>query len=318
MSGSIEFYTWGKSTDDPRGRILNESCRLNGIGVKVIPCSRISDKPATLAKALIGTPDDQLIVCTDSFDVICFGGREATVEAFESFSCDLVFGAESLCFHHLRSSIARFEESADRGAYNYLNSGMFMGRAGALREMLAMLASWDAAAIEETFQESGAPGSFNDQTLFGHYATQYPERIVLDRDARLFWNLVSDAARLDRAIEFDGMRILNRITGTKPSYVHVTQLRDYYYPLYLQLGQRAGVALHSRNCDIAHFDRFVTRTVPYIKDYPCVIDPTLRSALEGTLSYRVLKLRQIFCNRLSLGRKWLGRKRRNLITLLRF
>jgi hypothetical protein len=316
MPVPIDFYTWCKSADDPNAGIFRESCRLNGITVKIIACSSTCDKPDTLASALDCTPDDQLIVCTDSFDVICFGNLNSIAESFASFGSDLVFGAESLCFHHLPSSIRQFEEEADNGIYKYLNGGMFMGRAGAIREMLATLASWNAAELEEIFRESGAPGWFNDQTLFGHYASQHSDRVVLDRDARLFWNLVSDAERLDRAVDFDGRRILNRITKTMPSYVHVTQLRDYYYPLYLHLGRRAGVALHAGNCDFAHFDRFLTRTVPYISDYPCVIDPTLRSDLEATFAYRVLKIRQVFRNRWSRGRKWLGRKRRDLFAVI--
>ncbi|MCA9066436.1 MAG: hypothetical protein KDA96_25385, partial [Planctomycetaceae bacterium] len=226
------LFTFSSTADDRRARLLRESCRLQGVQLDWIPCQHTSEKPRQLVQRLSQIPSDSLVCCVDGFDVLCGGPLDDLVERWGSFDRRIVFGAEKCCFHHFESVERHFEETSD-GPCRFLNGGMFLGASDDLREMMETLLRWDQTQLREQFLSHRRAGhNFNDQTLFGYFAAQHPDRVALDTNSDLFWNVWGDYDRLATLFSFEDGRLRNNGTGTYPRFIHLSQI-DRYYRVYV-------------------------------------------------------------------------------------
>jgi hypothetical protein len=75
--------------------------------------------------------DDDIVLFTDAYDVIYFGERDEIVRRYLKFSKPIVFGCETTC-----NPIPAYEKYYTHKSceFPFLNSGLFIGRAHALRQ----------------------------------------------------------------------------------------------------------------------------------------------------------------------------------------
>ena len=78
--------------------------------------------------------EDDIILFTDAYDVIYYGNRDEIVRRYLEFSKPIVFGCETTC--NPVPAYAQFYANKDR-EFPFLNSGLFIGRAWALRKCIS-------------------------------------------------------------------------------------------------------------------------------------------------------------------------------------
>jgi hypothetical protein len=296
-------------------RLFTLSALKVGVKPVVIPCTTTNDKPRTLAAEIANIPDDTLLICSDAFDVLCLKPAPETAICFESAGKDIVFGAEKVAYHHFPSSRKYFDSLATSDPYRYLNGGVVVGRAGAIRQMLRTIAAWDLAALEREFRSQvEASEHFNDQTLFGLYASLNPETVGLDTSGCICWNPHGEFDELEKALAPAKPKpeLVNPSSGVQPCFLHITQIAKYY-PLYLTAALVLGLPLNASTVDIDLFDRHMTRTVENIDKHVVEVDPRVSRVMARSLAYRRLKARQAMIAWYKKLRMDLGRRRRTLL-----
>jgi hypothetical protein len=143
--------------------------------------------------------DDDIILFTDSYDVIYQGNFYEIVTRFTEFSKPLVFGCETTC-----NPIPSYEQYYQYRDYEfpYLNSGLFIGTAWALRKCFV------------GYQYNDRD---DDQ---GFWTVQFLDKnkdfFVLDYQNRLFLNTYGIDLSL---IKQDGGKFSYK--GAAPSFIHV-------------------------------------------------------------------------------------------------
>ncbi|MBI4485356.1 MAG: hypothetical protein HY655_05040 [Acidobacteria bacterium] len=78
----------------------------------------------------LGGIESEYVMALDADDILVVSRPHDIVEAYRSFSCDMVFSAEKNNWPPV-SFLAEFEESIAESAYRYLNSGAWIGRTDA-------------------------------------------------------------------------------------------------------------------------------------------------------------------------------------------
>ena len=78
-------------------------------------------------------PDSYIILFVDGYDVLFLDNTETIFERFLGFNCDILFAAEKNCWPQPNIS-PRFP--ATPSPYKYLNSGLYIGKVGALKSFL--------------------------------------------------------------------------------------------------------------------------------------------------------------------------------------
>jgi hypothetical protein len=143
--------------------------------------------------------DEDIILFTDAYDVIYQGDFDEIVARFLEFSKPLVFGCETTC-----NPIPSYEQYYQFRSceFPYLNSGLFIGRAWALRKCFA------------GYQYNDRD---DDQ---GFWTVQFLDKnkdlFVLDYHNRIFLNTYGIDLSL---IKKDGDKF--RYKGAAPSFIHV-------------------------------------------------------------------------------------------------
>lgn len=311
----VKQYVWASSPTDRRLRLFSLSARRKGLNPTVVRCASIDDKPQALAGAIANEADDTLVFCTDGFDILCSGDAEAFAARFARYDRPIVFGAERECFHHLETSRRYFDSRKETSQYRYLNSGLVAGRAGALRQMLREISSWDPSGMQHAFAQESAAGTINDQTYYGRYASLYPELVGLDTDAGLIWNLAGEYHAFETILANPDFAWENPATGKVPCFLHFTQVRKYY-PTMLTAALLLGVPLDGRSAVIELVNQHLTMTVPNIDRHIAKMDPRVTRILTATPAYRLLLAKQDAVSlwkrlRMEAGRRWrslLGRR----------
>jgi hypothetical protein len=191
-------------------RNLQQSCNKHGIALDslISPLNLGHDiglgPKLTLMQAYVARrcDPDQIVLFVDAFDVLFATSTDDITRRYHQMADrtgkPIVMSAETMCSPHR-------ERAADYPPvdtpYRYLNSGTYVGRAGALRELLP-------SSIEH---------SINDQAWFTDAYLSGDSPIHLDVNAEIFQCLTGvDAADLTYV---DG-RWTNRLTGTTPCIFH--------------------------------------------------------------------------------------------------
>ena len=120
--------------------------------------------------------EDDLVMFTDSYDVVIAGTKEAIMAQYDKFDADIVFGAENFCWP---DATLKDEYPEVEKGMRFLNSGGFIGPARLLAKML---------------EDGGDIKNLEDDQLFytkiflnSGQLTEYT--IKLDHTAELFQNL---------------------------------------------------------------------------------------------------------------------------------
>mmetsp|Transcript_62087 Transcript_62087/g.201289 ORF Transcript_62087/g.201289 Transcript_62087/m.201289 type:complete len:343 (+) Transcript_62087:1-1029(+) len=152
--------------------------------------------------------EDELVLFVDAFDVVLFGGRAEIVQRFEELerqqNRSLFFNCEKVCFPNFDDICTADYPASPHPQWRYLNSGAFIGRGAALKQMLK-------DPVDDVM-----PGS--DQAFYQRYFRYFPERVGVDHECKLL--CATQGIGESWGIELHGSRLENRITGTVPSVVH--------------------------------------------------------------------------------------------------
>jgi hypothetical protein len=192
-------------------------------------------KPELYTRALETLPAGEIVLCVDAFDVFVMAPveevRRKFVESGHAVLCSadreytsiewIQRIADKMMTDDLSFSPDKFPTPTAR--YKRLNSGLIVGYAGALRDVLAGA------------RRLIAPGIRNDQTPLTKYYLQHPDKIALDTRCAIFQSLAPTRGLLacgsisgdDRGADVhweqraDGTRRLrNPETGEYPCIFH--------------------------------------------------------------------------------------------------
>jgi len=135
--------------------------------------------------------DDDILLFSDAFDILYIGNKDEIVKRYESFQTPIVFGAETNC----SPDPAVAERYPDRNRrFPYLNSGLYIGRVWAFRELHA----------NYSYQDGD-----DDQRYWTAHFLARPDLIALDYNNVLFLNCFSlnpDTIHMesDTLVRFEG------------------------------------------------------------------------------------------------------------------
>jgi len=119
--------------------------------------------------------EDELVLFVDAFDVMLFGGRAEIVQRFEELerqqNRSLFFNCEKVCFPNFDDICTADYPASPHPQWRYLNSGAFIGRGAALKQMLK-------DPVDDVM-----PGS--DQAFYQRYFRYFPERVGVDHECKL-------------------------------------------------------------------------------------------------------------------------------------
>lgn len=139
-------------------------------------------------------PDD-IVMFMDGYDTFINDTMETVYERFIGFGADIVFGAEQYLWPEWDYAI-EYPESHTK--YRFLNSGQYIGRAGAIKEFL------EQGDIIQTVDDQGF---FHERFLRGNM------NVALDRECYIFQNHEPDMERV-------GDQLFNPHTGCCPCTYH--------------------------------------------------------------------------------------------------
>lgn len=143
--------------------------------------------------------DDDLLIFTDSYDVVTNGSPQKTVELWEKYGSDyVVFGAEKTCWPD-ESLMDKYPEPLSD--YPYLNSGNFIGKIKDVKKMLT----------------TSILDSDDDQEYYTHLFLNNDVDIRLDY-TQIFFQCLSKSED-DVSINEDGF-LFNIKSGNIPVFVH--------------------------------------------------------------------------------------------------
>ena len=207
-----------------------ESCRRQGIELTLLGRGRSYPnhrmKPRLVAEYLRDHPEYRYVLQVDFRDVIFCASLREIFHKYRAFGVPIVASAERFCWP-MGSHAAH---CPDTGTTNrYLNSGAIFAEAS------AWLAAWDQMCAEEQ-QHRGEPPERgmvglhifdDDQAAWSDLYIRGAGDIALDARCEIFQTLSKvdpQVGTANRDLRFEGRRIVNRETGTRPCLIHCTGL----------------------------------------------------------------------------------------------
>jgi hypothetical protein len=130
------------------------------------------EKVNAVRDSLNGLPDTDLALFVDAYDVLVNDTSQKILEVFHSYNCKILFGAEKDLFpHHLKPLESSYPTSPTE--FRFLNSGVYIGYVGALKEMIG----W------ADYQGK------DDQEYFQNYFLSHQDSVALDVHSKLVLNM---------------------------------------------------------------------------------------------------------------------------------
>jgi len=241
----MKFYTWCNNTDNHNYVRLNDSANMNGITIKPIGDGRniheggnLYAKNIWLYEKVCELDENEIVVCTDAFDVIYLTSANEIKQKFLKMNAKIVYSAEHRYAHQSPEFRSFFNEMAKNKHFKYLNSGGIIGYAKNIKNMFEVI-------LQYNFDRSTK--KLNDQTLVGRYVVENSEMVTLDYDCQIFWTdfdftypdsygpfkgrkrlrelFKNEECLLDKlnsVIKHD--RMYNKITNTYPCFFHAAGL----------------------------------------------------------------------------------------------
>ena len=137
-----DFYVYTVATDIEKAHRLVYSASVNNIELNVLGDDADAfDMTNTgggvklnlLRKGLQSHDDDDLIMFLDGYDTFIADDLRSIQERFLGFGADMVFSAETTCWPDAELA----DKFSAHTEFKYLNSGTFIGRAGAIKALIA-------------------------------------------------------------------------------------------------------------------------------------------------------------------------------------
>jgi len=197
-------------TDESRIEYLRKTAEINSVEINYINNDRWNgyiDKIEVIKNAIENIPDNDIVCFIDAYDVLVNNNISTILENFQTYNCDVLFGAELNCYPDIYRD--KFPPNHSGTKYNYVNSGGYIG----FRHALKRIFEWKS--INEIYNICTNGG---DQTYFIEYFLEnHSDKIKLDEKCIIFQNmhLVSW-----KEIEFIEGKMVNTILKTTPCFIH--------------------------------------------------------------------------------------------------
>jgi len=151
---------------------------------------------------------DEVVLFVDAFDVMVFANSSEIMRRFEDLERrtkrSIVFNAEGYCYPEFDDICNKNYPEAPFPQWKHLNSGLFIGRVSAMREML-----------KDPVDDIMAGG---DQTFYQRYFLRHPDQVVLDTRCEVV--CAASSISPSYGVTLSGRRLRNNVTKTEPSVVH--------------------------------------------------------------------------------------------------
>ena len=233
------FHLYTVASDESKMAKLYESAKIADITVnriEVLHWTGFIDK-ILLMKQIVDAMDEDDIVCfVDAYDVLVFSDAEEIVRKFRASEKSILLSSELNCYppenldKYNLIEYKLFEQDEAAGTwgtdktrcfttnYKYLNSGGYVGYAGAIKRMF----QWKTVdEIREMCLHGG------DQNFFTQYYLEYAlmeTTIGLDFKQEIFQSMYK--VNLGDFAFFQG-RLYNHVLRTYPCFAHFNGYRDY-------------------------------------------------------------------------------------------
>ena len=242
---SIRIFTVASEPSKMDG--LYQSLELNGHSrdqievLTILNWRGFIDKIQAMKTCVESLPEDTIVCFIDAYDVLCFSDKAEIERKFLEYNCDIIFSSEQNCYPI--ENLAKYElieytlfernftgqvgaKRPIETSYKYVNSGGYIGYAGAMRRMFA----WKSMEEIATMIELGG-----DQQFFTQYYLEFGSgtadpfvRVGIDDQQRIFQSLY----KVDLAdFAFFHGRMYNHILRTEPCFIHLNGYRDYGWTL---------------------------------------------------------------------------------------
>lgn len=188
MTPETNMHIVTVATDESKMSILSQSAKTHGITIhnlgKNSDWNDPMDGPAgmpkigMMAEFLKDLPSDDVVMFMDAYDTFFTRGPLEILERFKGFKVDVLFGAENDFWpldDYLKS---KFDQEHNDEFYKYLNSGLYIGYAGALSAFFDQHAQ-DAYGDDQRFCQLRYIKAIN---------SDFPYKVALDHEAYIFQN----------------------------------------------------------------------------------------------------------------------------------
>ncbi|MFC1849773.1 PqqD family peptide modification chaperone [candidate division CSSED10-310 bacterium] len=256
-TSGIRFYSFANNINAENLSVLKESAATHNSEITFLGngLTRFSTtmKLNLLYEQLCNLDDNEIVCAVDGFDVFFCAGGEEIKQRFISFNCDCVISAERAYAHQYRKYKKFYDNVQSRSPYRYINTGSFIGYAGALKKICATTLSmrvqqkvFTAKNIHKIkrYSEKVAKALryknfdknfiyscvyYTDQQHIGKYVARNPEnlKIALDYDTKLFWCCAWEWKDINAHFRVEGNRIVNNHTANSPVIIHVPGWREH-------------------------------------------------------------------------------------------
>lgn len=249
------FYTWATDKTDVRLYELKESAKRHNIELKFLG-EGITNwnhfmKISLLYNELKKLDDNEIVCAVDAFDVFFQDDVARIEQEFLNIKCDILFSAERGYSDQYQKYKAFYDNLKCDSPYRYLNSGVIIGYASALKKAfrenwyfkllhlfdLYRYAGIGAKMVTSIFDrinsrnanESDFPGYFSrwyrcsDQTLLGRVYARNSGSISMKMDhaTRLNWCTAFEWDDIEKHYKVDKGKLVNLYTMNIAPIIHV-------------------------------------------------------------------------------------------------
>lgn len=189
----MKFLTWcNNRNSDELNRLLNSA---KNFGIDVLPIGEgrsakegdyeFHFKNIWLAEAIKNYVDDEIVMCTDSFDVIYLTNESEIKNKFLQKNKKIVYSSEYFFDHNLKENKFKFEALYSDKKFKFLNAGVMVGYVGEIKKMLVEVDTYNRNVRRRQMK-----GRMMDQSLMGMYLLNNPSSVTLDCECDIFWTTV--------------------------------------------------------------------------------------------------------------------------------
>jgi hypothetical protein len=182
----MKFYTWCNNSKSDKIQRLLDSAKLQHIDVETIGEGRdvneggkFNGKNLWLYEKVCELDENEIVVCTDSFDVIYLTNADEIKQKFLKMNARIVYSAEHRYAHQAPEFRNIFKKMSVDKHFKYLNSGALIGYAKNIKDKFEVIFNYSQTEIDESV-------SYN-QGRVGKYIAENPNKVKLDYDCELFW-----------------------------------------------------------------------------------------------------------------------------------
>lgn len=169
----------------------------------------ILDKVKAMHDFCATLPTDEIVAFVDGYDVIILDSPESIEQRFHILNADIVVNAEkALWTPDLEALRSQYDtEPMHVGTWLFLNSGVYIGYAGKVRDMLAIMLYMFEKKTETA----------DDQAAMHLLYLASRLRIKLDTSCHLTqcYSFIGDIDFV-----YEPHKVINNITGTQPAFIH--------------------------------------------------------------------------------------------------